>query len=284
MRIAMSGASGFVGRYLSKRFVKNNHEIVSITHHTLKDESALLATLKGCDVVINLAGANISERWTPSHKEAMVSSRIETTKAIANAITAMQYPPKLLISTSAVGIYENGKEHDETSDEFDTGFLGKLAHDWEEEAKKASRDGVRVVIFRFGVVLGKDGGALAQMLPIFKLGLGGVLGDGKQGFSWIHIEDLYRAYNLVLENEELKDVFNLTSPHPISNKEFTKSMGKALHRPAIFPVPPFALRLKFGEGATILLEGSLVYPKRLLDEGFTFLYPKIDQALEAIVH
>jgi len=284
MRIAMSGASGFVGSYLSKRFVENNHEIVSITRHTLKDESALLATLKGCDVVINLAGANISERWTPSHKEAMVSSRIETTKAIANAITAMQYPPKLLISTSAVGIYENGKEHDETSDEFDTGFLGKLAHDWEEEAKKASRDGVRVVIFRFGVVLGKDGGALAQMLPIFKLGLGGVLGDGKQGFSWIHIEDLYRAYNLVLENEELKDVFNLTSPHPISNKEFTKSMGKALHRPAIFPVPPFALRLKFGEGATILLEGSLVYPKRLLDEGFTFLYPKIDQALEAIVH
>jgi len=151
MRIAMSGANGFVGSYLSKRFVENNHEIVSLTRHTLKDESALLATLKGCDVVINLAGANISERWTPSHKEAMVSSRIGTTKAIANAITAMQHPPKLLISTSAVGIYENGKEHDETSDEFDPGFLGKLAHDWEEEAKKASRDGVRVVIFRFGV-------------------------------------------------------------------------------------------------------------------------------------
>ena len=284
MRIAMSGANGFVGSYLSKRFVENNSEIVAITRQILGDESALLATLKGCDVVINLAGASISERWTPSHKEAMVSSRINTTRAIVNAFNAMQHPPKLFISTSAVGIYENGKEHDETSDEFDDGFLGKLAHDWEEEAKKAMRSGVRVVIFRFGVVLGKGGGALAKMLPIFKLGLGGVLGDGKQGFSWIHMEDLYRAFNFVLSSEEASDVYNLTAPHPITNKEFTKAMGKALHRPAIFPVPPFALRMKFGEGAAILLEGSLVYPKRLLDAGFSFLYPNIDQALEAIVH
>jgi hypothetical protein len=284
MRIAMSGASGFVGNYLSKRFVENTHEVVAITRHILKDESALLTTLKGCDVVINLAGANISERWTPGHKEAMVSSRIETTKAIANAINAMQHPPRLLISTSAVGIYENGKEHDETSDEFDDGFLGKLAHDWEAQAQKAASSETRVIIFRFGVILGKGGGALAQMLPIFKLGLGGVLGNGRQGFSWIHIEDLYRAYNMALEKEDFNGIYNLTAPYPVSNKEFTKAMGKALHRLTIFPVPPFALRLKFGEGATILLGGSLVYPRRLLDSDFSFLYPKIDQALEAIVH
>lgn len=283
MRIAMSGASGFVGSYLSKRFVENNHEVVAITRQILSDESALLATLKGCDAVINLAGANISQRWTPAHKEAMVSSRVETTRAIVNAFNTMQYPPKLLISTSAVGIYENGKEHDETSSEFDEGFLGDLAKNWENEAKKVSNNGARVVIFRFGVVLGK-GGALSQMLPIFRLGLGGVLGDGEQGFSWIHIEDLYRAYNFILNNKEHEGVFNLTAPNPISNKIFTKEMGKALRRPAIFPVPPFALKLKFGEGASILLEGSLVYPKRLLDLGFSFLYPKIDQALEAIVH
>lgn len=283
MRIAMSGASGFVGSYLSKRFVENNHEIVAITRQIIADESALLATLKGCDAVINLAGANISQRWTPSHKDAMVSSRINTTRAIVNALNAMQHPPKLLISTSAVGIYENGKEHDETSNEFDKGFLGGLAKDWEEEASGASKGGVRVVIFRFGVILGK-GGALAQMLPIFNLGLGGVLGSGEQGFSWIHIEDLYRAYNLVLNSEEYEGVFNLTAPNPVSNKVFTKAIGKALHRPTFFPVPPFALKLKFGEGASILLEGSFVYPKRLLDAGFSFLYPKIDQALEAAVH
>jgi uncharacterized protein (TIGR01777 family) len=282
MRIAMSGVSGFVGSYLSKRFVENNHEIVAITRHTLADESALLATLKGCDAIINLAGANISERWSQAHKKAMISSRIDTTRAIVNALNSMQYPPKILISTSAVGIYENAKSHDESSNEFDEGFLGKLAHSWEEEAKKAK--GARIVIFRFGVVLGKNGGALKQMLPIFKLGLGGVLGDGNQGFSWIHIEDLYRAYNLVLKEEKYKGVYNLTAPEPVTNKEFTKAIGKALHRPTFLPVPPFILKLKFGEGANILLQGSKVYPKRLIDSGFSFLYPKINLALEAIVN
>jgi uncharacterized protein (TIGR01777 family) len=283
MRIAMSGASGFVGTFLSRRFVENAHEVVAITRQTIQDESALLATLKGCDAVINLAGASISERWTPSHKEAMISSRLDTTRAIVQAMKAMQTPPKTLISTSAVGIYEAGKEHDETSDEFDTGFLGNLASEWEEEALAVKEAGVRVAIFRFGVVLGKDGGALGQMVPIFKLGLGGVLGDGVQGFSWIHIEDLYRAYAMLLEDASKSGVYNLTAPTPVSNAELTKALGKALGRPTFLPVPSFALKLKFGEGASILLEGSKVYPKRLLDEGFSFFYPDINQALEAII-
>ncbi|NLC28720.1 MAG: TIGR01777 family protein [Campylobacteraceae bacterium] len=284
MRIAMSGANGFVGRYLSKRLVENNHEIVAITRQAIKDESSLLATLKKCDAVINLAGANISERWTPLHKKAMTSSRLETTKAIVNAIKAMQTPPRVLISTSAVGIYENGKEHDETSPELDDGFLGNLAKEWEKEALNAKSANTRVAIFRFGVVLGRSGGALEQMIPIFKLGLGGTLGDGKQGFSWIHIEDLYRAYVAVLEDESKEGIYNLCAPNPISNAEFTKELGKVLGRPAFFRAPSFVLKLKFGEGATILLEGSKVYPKKLLSEDFSFFYPKIEQALDAIIN
>lgn len=283
MRIAMSGANGFVGSYLSRRLVESGHEVVAITRLALGDESAMLATLKGCDGVINLAGANISERWTPSHKEAMVSSRIETTRAIVKALKAMQTPPKVLISTSAVGIYETGKEHDETSDEFDKGFLGTLAKEWEREALGAKAAGVRVAIFRFGVILGRGGGALGKMIPLFKLGLGGVIGSGNQGFSWIHIEDLFRAYMWVFEEEDREGVYNLTTPHPVTNKEMTKALAQALDRPAFLPVPTFALKLKFGEGAVILLEGQKVYPKHLLDEGFSFFYPRINQALEAVV-
>ncbi|MBN2964293.1 TIGR01777 family oxidoreductase [Sulfurospirillum sp. T05] len=283
MRIAMSGANGFVGSYLSKRFVESGHEIVAITRLALSDESALLATLKGCDGVINLAGANISERWTPSHKEAMVKSRINTTRAIVSALKAMQTPPKVLISTSAVGIYEAGKEHDETSNEFDQGFLGDLAKRWENEALRAKEAGVRVALFRFGVVFGRGGGALAKMMPIFKLGLGGVIGSGEQGFSWIHIEDLFRAYVWVLEDANKEGIYNLTAPHPVTNKEMTKALGAALNRPAFLPVPTFALKLKFGEGAVILLEGQKVYPKHLLDEGFSFFYPQIDQAFDAVI-
>lgn len=284
MRIAMSGASGFVGSYLSKRLVENGHEIVAITRQSLQDESSLLSILKKCDVVINLAGANISERWTPQHKEAMINSRIDTTKAIVKAIKSMQTPPSTFISTSAIGIYENGKEHDETSDEFSEGFLGDLAKSWEEEALKAKSKKTRVVIFRFGVILGKDGGAIKHMMPIFKLGLGGILGSGKQGFSWIHIEDLYRAYIAILEDEKKDGVYNLCAPNPIDNATLTKELGKALGRPAFLWVPPFILKLQFSDGATILLEGAKVYPKKLLKEGFSFFYPKIDQALKNIVN
>ncbi|MBE0496066.1 MAG: TIGR01777 family protein [Campylobacterales bacterium] len=283
MRIAMSGANGFVGSYLSKRFVEGGHEIVAITRFALADESALLATLKGCDAVINLAGATISERWTLAHKEAMMTSRIDTTRAIVNALKAMQTPPKVLISTSAVGIYETGKEHDETSDEFDKGFLGNLALEWEKEALRAKEAGARVAIFRFGVIVGKGGGALAKMIPIFKMGLGGVIGTGMQGFSWIHIEDLFRAYAWVLEEASREGIYNLTSPHPVTNKEMTRALGAVLNRPTFLPVPTFVLKLKFGEGAVILLEGQKVYPKHLLDEGFSFFYPQINQAFEAVV-
>jgi hypothetical protein len=180
-------------------------------------------------------------------------------------------------------VYEAGKEHDETSDEFDTGFLGNLALEWEKEALRATAAKVRVAVFRFGVILGKGGGALAKMIPLFKLGLGGVIGTGAQGFSWIHIEDLFRAYVWVLEDASREGVYNLTAPHPVTNKEMTKALGVALNRPAFLPVPTFALKLKFGEGAVILLEGQKVYPKHLLDEGFSFFYPQINQAFEAVV-
>ncbi|RBQ32103.1 TIGR01777 family protein [Arcobacter sp. FW59] len=279
--IAISGASGFVGQNLTEFFSKHNYKVVSIKREILKDNQKLDEIIQNIDILINLSGANIINRWSESYKKLLVSSRIETTKNLVNSINRVSKKPKLFISTSAVGIYDNKAKYDENGS-FSNDFLSNLCQNWENEAKKAKNDFTKVAIFRFGIVLGKDGGAFKKMITPFKLGLGGVIGSGKQHFSYIHIEDLLRAYDFVIE-KEFDGVFNLTAPTPTTNKEFTKTLGKVLNRPTIFPVPEFLLKLIFSEGAKVLSDGQSAVPKKLLDLGFEFKYKNIEETLKSLV-
>lgn len=276
--IAITGSSGFVGTNLKKYFTNLGYEVLPIARGDLSNQQRLEEIINQSDIVINLAGANIINRWSESYKKLLYSSRIDTTQAIVKAIKKVQNKPIQLISTSAVGIYDNKQTYDEngvhTSD-----FLGKLAEDWEEEALKARSESTKVSIFRFGIVLGKDGGALEKMITPFKLGLGGVIGTGKQAFSFIHIEDLLNAYKFVIENNH-EDIFNLTAPNPTTNKGLTLALGKTLKKPTILPVPEFVLNIIFSEGAKVLTDGQSAIPKNLMDLGFEFKYKTIDETIK----
>lgn len=275
--IAISGISGFVGSNLKRFFKKRGYEVTPIKRDDLKDEEKLISIVENSHIIINLSGANIIARWSEKYKKILRQSRIDTTNALVYAINKAKKQPKLFISTSAVGIYKTKKCYDEENCEFADDFLATLCKEWEESAQKALH--VRVCIFRFGIVLG-DGGALKKMLPPFRFGLGGNIGSGKQYVSFIHIEDLLRAYEFVIENEDLKGAFNLTSPHPTTNEEFTKSLGEVLRKPTIFPIPEFVLKLIFGEGAKVLTSGQCLFPKRLIDSGFSFEFGHILDVLK----
>ena len=276
--IAITGASGFVGTSLTKYFSGLGYKIIPISRDILNNNKKLEETLNQTDIVINLAGANIINRWSESYKKLLYSSRIETTSNIVSAINSVQNKPKLLISTSAVGIYDNKSTYDENGS-FSNDFLSTLCQNWEKEALKAKNETTKVSIFRFGIVMGKDGGALQKMITPFKLGLGGVIGTGKQAFSYIHIIDLMNSYRFVIENE-FEEIFNLTAPIPTTNQGLTLALGKTLKRPTILPVPEFVLKLIFSEGAKVLTDGQSVIPKRLLDLGFNFKYKNIDETLK----
>ena len=228
MKIAVNGASGFIGGELCRFFRAQGHEVVAIPRAVYADKDTLKNLAGGCDAVINLAGASIAARWSEDYKKRLRASRIETTRTLVCAINELENPP-FFISASAVGIYENGLSHDESSVKFDRGFLGELAREWESEAAKAR---TQTAIFRLGVVLDR-GGALAKMLPAFRLGLGGKLGSGEQAFCWIHIADLLEAFKFTLQNRQ-SGVFNLVSPTPSTNGEFTQILGEVLGRPTFF--------------------------------------------------
>ena len=276
--IAITGASGFVGTSLKKYFSALGYKIISISRDILNDNKKLEETLNQTDIVINLAGANIINRWSESYKKLLYSSRIETTSKIVNAINSVQNRPKLLISTSAVGIYDNKTTYDENGS-YSNDFLSNLCQDWEKEAKKAKNETTKVSIFRFGIVMGKNGGAFQKMITPFKLGLGGTIGNGKQAFSYIHIIDLLNAYRFVIENE-FEDIFNLTAPVPTTNKGLTLALGKTLKRPTILPVPKFVLNIIFSEGARVLTDGQSAIPKKLLDLDFKFKFNTIEETIE----
>jgi uncharacterized protein (TIGR01777 family) len=247
------------------------------------DENTLASKIDNSDVVINLNGANIINRWSESYKKLLYSSRIDTTKALVNAMEKVLQKPSVFISTSAVGIYKNDKIYDETANEFGDDFLANLVVDWENEALKATSLGIRTAIFRFGIVLGRDGGALAKMITPFQFGLGGTIGDGSQAFSFIHLDDLLEAYSFVIENDTIDGVFNLTAPSPTTNYGLTKALGKSLNRPTVLPVPQFVLNLIFSEGAKVLTDGQSVVPQKLLDSGFEFQYKNIEDTIDALV-
>ncbi len=280
-KIVITGASGFVGTSLTKVFKNEGYEVVAVDRKDLSDIGKLALVLDGASAIVNLAGANIVARWSDEYKKLLYSSRLNTTSALIETIGLCENKPEVLISTSAVGIYKNDKEYNEENIEYCDDFLGNLCKEWEAKALEAENFGVRTVIFRFGIVMG-DGGALAKMLPPFKFGVGGTIGDGSQAFSFIHIEDLMNCYLFALNNT-LSGAYNLTAPVPTTNKGLTKALGKTLHRPTIFPVPEFVLRLIFGEGAKVLTDGQSVVPKRLLDAGFKFGFKTIEETIENLV-
>jgi hypothetical protein len=270
MKIALSGASGFVASAIKQKFP----DFVVINRNDTP--SSIKEKLVDVQVVVNLAGAPIIKRWSEEYKKILYSSRIQTTQKLVNAINESDV--EYFISTSAVGIYPDNMVCDETC-EIGSDFLGMLAKAWEEEAFKCNKP---TAVLRFGIVLGKDGGALAQMLTPFKLGVGGIIGDGAMMMSWIDIEDLARIYEFLIE-KRVHGVFNATAPKPVSNYEFTKTLGATLQRPTIFPLPEFVLKLIFGEAATVLTGSKEIYPKALQEAGFDFLYPDIKSSLNHLL-
>ena len=301
MEIFVTGGTGFVGGALCRVLIKAGHQVTVLSrskrsaeslaqgvNHTIGDPSqpgAWQEDAAQCQGFINLAGASIFGRWDDKYKKLLRSSRIHTTRHLVEAIASRQArTPAVLVSASAVGYY--GFCGDETLDESSPpgdDFLAQLCLDWEAEALRAQDAGARTVLARFGIVLGQGGGALGQMLPIFKMGLGGRLGSGRQWFSWIHQADLVRALLHCLDNPDLNGPVNCTAPKPVTNLELTKNLGKVLGRPAFFPAPGFAVKLMLGEFGSVLLEGQRVLPSKLANSGFTFLYAELGDALEDLL-
>lgn len=296
MRIIVAGATGFVGRALVPLLRAKGHAVFKLTRKEsdlAEDEihwnpiSGQLdaAALEGADVIVNLAGENVASRWTESKKQLILQSRISATRLLVKAISLLKAPPKQLVNASAIGFYgSRGCEKVDEASSSGLGFLANVCRQWESAALTGDPKGLKVALIRIGVVLGKEGGALASMLTPFKLGLGGVVGSGDQWMSWISLQDLVAIIAFVIE-KGLEGPINAVAPHPVTNKDFTKVLGTTLNRPTIFPMPAFAARLLFGEMADELLLGSTrVVPDRLLKEGFQFATPTLNTALELILN
>ncbi|MFC1580692.1 TIGR01777 family oxidoreductase [Thermodesulfobacteriota bacterium] len=301
MRVFMTGGTGFVGKKVAETLAMKGHEITVLTRRirstpSVKEGMSFLegnptepgdwqGEVPGHDVVINLAGASIFTRWTKSSKKKILDSRVLTTRNLVSALNQKEGTGPLFLSTSAIGYY--GFHGDEKLDEAGSAgedFLASLAQEWEAAALEAEAFCARVVLLRFGIVLGRGGGALKQMVPVFKWYLGSPLGSGKQWFSWIHEQDLVDLYLFLIEQEEIAGPVNCTAPYPVRNREFTGALGAALGKPTFMPaVPGFVMKIAMGEFGTMLLNGQRVMPAILLEKGFHFRFPKIKEALNDLV-
>jgi uncharacterized protein (TIGR01777 family) len=287
MKVLLTGATGFVGSHLTQRLESAGHAVLPVSRregarYDWSSES-LARGVSEADAVIHLAGENLfAKRWNARQKQLLWSSRYDATRKLASFVAARK--PACFLSASAVGYYgaSDDAELDESSPH-GRDFLADLCRDWESATEEAAEAGVRTAIVRIGVVLGPDGGALAKMLPPFKLGLGGPLGNGKQWVSWIHVDDLASLFVFLLEHPKASGAFNGTAPQPVRMKELAAALGRALHRPAIFPVPAPILRAALGEVADIMLTGQRVVPRRAREAGFEFRFPDVDSALRDVV-
>lgn len=298
MKILITGASGLIGNALQASFKEKGYEMLLASRSEPKDEGHIkwnpdtgfsaedLPRLEGLDTVIHLAGENISGlRWTEEKKKAIRDSRVFGTRSMIETFDKLKQKPKVFISGSAIGFYGD-RGDDEMTESSSAGktFLSEISKEWEAESRRAEDMGIRTVLLRTGIVLSKDGGALATMMTPFKLGIGGVIGSGEQWMSWISLDDVVRIINFVLENEDFRGAINVTAPNPVTNREFTKTLGSVLYRPTFLPLPEFAVHMVFGEmGDALLLDSTRVVPKRLLDAGFEFKYPNMKDALEHAV-
>lgn len=296
MKAMITGATGFVGQHLAKKtpnaiLVGRNAEKMNrlFENREVKEWDGSVSDnpsfFDGVDTVYHLAGESIFHgRWNAAKKERIRASRVDNTRHLVDTISQAENKPKTLICSSAVGYY--GSQGDEKLTEHSApgnDFLARVCVDWEKEALRAEDFGVRVVLIRTGVVLGADGGALAQMLTPFKLGAGGRLGSGRQYMSWIHIDDLVGTMLYARENTGVQGAVNAVAPNPLTNSEFTRTLANALHRPAILPAPGFALKIILGEFANVLLGSQRVVPEALQNAGYDFLFPGLDEALQDLL-
>ena len=301
MRIAITGSSGLIGSALIARFAQDGHAITRVVrgagvrdprHRTVVWDPAAgaidCAGLEAHDAVVHLAGEDIAAgRWTRARKQVIRESRIRGTRLLCETLAGLAHKPRVLITASGVGYY-GAHEPDESVDETSArgaGFLADLVRDWEQATTPAKAAGIRVVHTRFGIVLSPRGGALAKMLPVFRMGLGGKVGSGRQVMSWIALDDVPSVMLHVIEHDSLSGPVNVVSPHAVTNAEFTRILGQVLGRPAILPLPGFAARLLFGEMAdALLLGGARVIPRQLEHTGYRFAYPRLEQALQHLLN
>lgn len=293
MRVLISGASGLIGGALRAFLCAQGDDVCILVRREAREPAREIywnpdarqlepAALEGLDAVVHLSGENIAgRRWTPHFKEQLRRSRVESTRLLSETLARLARPPKALLCASAVGYYGNrGEEEVTEASPPGMGFLAGLTRDWEAASAPAAERGVRVTHLRFGVVLAARGGVVGQLLTPFRLGLGGIIGDGRQYMSWIGLSDALRAIDFVLGSERLVGPVNLVSPHPVTNREFTRALGRVLRRPTVFRVPAWAVRVAFGEmGETLLLGGCRALPARLQEAGFRFESAELETAL-----
>jgi uncharacterized protein len=280
MQVTILGATGFIGRHLGAALRARGDEVVEAS---LRDPARAAEASAGSAVVVNLAGAPVAVRWTGAAKRAMTTSRVDLARAYLDALARIDDRPNVYVGGSAIGYYgyrPTDEQFDESRPPGDD-FLARLCVAWEAEADRAGTLGMRVAKVRTGLVLGRDGGALAKLLPLFRLGLGGVVAGGDQWYSWIHIDDEIGI--LLHAIDGAAGVLNATAPNPVTNRDFTHALGRAVHRPTIFPVPAFAAALMLGEGGTVLTEGQRVVPRRTVESGYVFRHPALDEALQSLM-
>lgn len=301
MRIFLTGGTGLIGSRLVPRLLERHDQVVLLTRRP----SEVQDRFRGCtivegnpmqsglwmdtaaesDAVINLAGENIfAHRWNDSFKQTLRESRSTSTRHVVEALKRQAHPSRVLISASAIGYY--GPHGDEEIDEVSSpgnDFQGGLCVAWEQTASEARTAGVRVVLVRIGVVLDKTGGALSRLLTPFRMGLGGPIGSGRQWISWIHYKDLVGIFFLALDRPEAQGPINGTAPQPVTNRDFARALGRALHRPAFLPTPVFGLRMLLGEAADVVASGQRVLPRKALALGYSFRFPTLDTALDDIM-
>jgi uncharacterized protein (TIGR01777 family) len=300
MRLTLTGATGRIGSLLARELQRRGDEVTVLTRNPdtaravlpgveavawdPEREPAPAAALSGRDGVVHLAGEDVAQRWTADAKRRIRESRERGTRNLVEGLRAAEPRPRVLVASSAVGYY--GPHGDERVDEgtpAGTGFLAEVCAAWEREAARAGELGLRVVHVRTGVVLDRDGGALSKMLPFFKLGAGGPVAGGDQYLPWIHADDLVALYLRALDDPTWSGAYNGAAPVPVTNEAFSRALGRALHRPAVAPVPGFAIRALYGEMAEIVTEGQRAVPERALAQGFTYAHPDLDEALADVL-
>lgn len=295
MKIAIAGGSGFIGQHLIKDWLRNQHEVVLISRKRQESTDKLLTSvtwnelksnpdrLEGVDAIVNLAGESINQRWTAEAKRKILQSRLETTGQIADVVARLEKKPSVVVNASGMSIYglSETATFDENSEHVHDHFLSDVVEEWEWAADQIPD--TRVVKVRVGIVLGLDGGAFPKMYLPYRLFAGGKVGSGRQWLSWIHVEDMVGLINFCIENGEVTGVVNATAPHPVTNDQFGRTIGKVAGRPHWMPVPGFVMKLIFGELSVLLLEGQKVLPRKVMEHGFTFRYPVLEGALRQLL-
>lgn len=298
MKIVIAGGSGFIGQKLTQLLIAEGHSVVILTRKERKSSGKIEYVgwleegaspekeIGHADAFINLAGVSINDgRWSKSHQKQIYESRMTATDELLRIISLLQEKPSVLVNASAIGIYPSSKNAIYTENLFETAtdFLGRTVQDWENKAQQAERDSIRAVFMRFGVVLGKEEGALPLMAMPYRLFVGGKVGSGDQWVSWVHVTDVVRAILFAITSDQLSGPVNVTSPNPLRMNDFGKSIGSVLHRPHWLPVPSFAMKMVLGQKSALVLEGQHVIPQVLQENGFEFKFPTLRLALEDLL-